>query len=117
MEFEISQFRAPGIPRGQANYYGTTFLYTLARVLSCGMPSAPFNFPGGQPQDSEEYWLGGNTTLHYQYTDEPNDWLIQMATNLGYDNGQTFCSDAGFITRLLLMECMMKILRMAYWPA
>ncbi|MFT5084753.1 MAG: CxxC motif-containing protein (DUF1111 family) [Lentisphaeria bacterium] len=26
----------------------------------------------------------------YQCTDEPNDQFLQMATNLGYDNGQTF---------------------------
>ena len=33
MEFEISQFSAPGIPRGQANYYGTTFLYIVGEGI------------------------------------------------------------------------------------
>lgn len=91
LEFEISQFSDAGIPRGQANYYGTTFLYIVGEGVVPWYASAPGD---RHPEDSnkipEEYWLGGKTSIHYQYTDEPNDNFMQMATNLGYDNGQTF---------------------------
>ena len=91
LEFEISQFSDPSIPRGQANYYGTTFLYIVGEGIVPWYASAPGDL---HPEDSnkipEEYWLGGKTTIHYQYSDEPNDNFMQMATNLGYDNGQTF---------------------------
>ncbi|WP_221076630.1 di-heme oxidoredictase family protein [Agarivorans aestuarii] len=90
LEFEVSQFSATGIPRGQANYYGTTFLYIVGEGI---VPWYTLN-SGPYPEDSaripEQYWLGGRTSLHYQYTNEPNDHFMQMATNLSYDNGQTF---------------------------
>lgn len=91
LEFEVSQFSRPDIPRGQANYYGTTFLYIVGEGL---VPWYTDPFSVEHPEDSnkipEEYWLGGKTSLHYQYTDEPNDHFLQMATNLGYYNGQKF---------------------------
>lgn len=97
LEFEISQFSRADIPRGQANYYGTTFLYVVGKnVVPWYTENAGEFVPGGGDlqEDSREipesYWLGGKTTLHYQYTDEPNDNFMQMATNLGYLNGQTF---------------------------
>ncbi|WP_019026156.1 di-heme oxidoredictase family protein [Colwellia piezophila] len=90
MEFEVSQFSAPGLPRGQSNYYGTTFLY----IVGEGIVPWYTEISGPYPEDSakipEQYWLGGNTSLHYQYTDEPDNHFMQMATNLGYDNAQTF---------------------------
>ena len=87
LEIEISQFSAAGIPRGQANYYGTVFLYIVGEGI------VPWYAKTGN-EDSEkipeEYLLGGATSMHYQYSDEPNDHFLQMATNLGYENGQTF---------------------------
>ncbi|PKH00180.1 thiol oxidoreductase [Paraglaciecola sp. MB-3u-78] len=91
MEFEISQFSAAGIPRGQANYYGTTFLYIVGEgIVPWYAEAAGSPFPEDSQKIPEEYWLGGHTTIHHQYSDEPNDNFLQMATNLGYDNGQTF---------------------------
>ena len=97
LEFEISQFSRADIPRGQINYYGTTYLYIVGEGLVPWYTENAGEFVEGATlfqEDSreipEEYWLGGNTTLHYQYTNEPNDHFLQMATNLGYDNGQKF---------------------------
>ncbi len=91
MEFEVSQFSDQSIPRGQANYYGTAFLYIVGEgIVPWYAEAAGSRFPEDSQKIPEEYWLGGHTSTHYQYTDEPNDHFIQMATNLGYDNGQTF---------------------------
>lgn len=91
LEFEISQFSAAHIPRGQANYYGTTYLY----IVGEGIVPWYSDFTNTQHREDsekipEEYWLGGKTSLHYQYTREWNDQFLQMATNLGYDNAQKF---------------------------
>ncbi len=94
MEFEPSQFLdAP--PVGRANYYGTTYLYEVGRG---GL--APWYTVGSfDDQDSErenshplprEAWLGGRTTLPYQYSDEPDNHFMQMATNLSSVNAQPF---------------------------
>lgn len=97
LEFEISQFSRDDIPRGQKNYYGTTYLYIVGKGLVPWYTENAGEFVQGAAlfqEDSrevpQEYWLGGQTTLHYQYTNEPNDHFLQMATNLGYDNGQPF---------------------------
>ncbi|RBP48737.1 di-heme oxidoredictase family protein [Arenicella xantha] len=97
LEFEISQFSRGDIPRGQANYYGTTYLYIVGKGVVPWYTENAGEFVQGAAdfqEDSREipesYWLGGNTTIHYQYTDEPNDHFMQMATNLGYLNGQKF---------------------------
>lgn len=91
LEFEISQFSDPSIPRGQANYYGTVFLYIVGEgIVPWYAEAAGSRFREDSQKIPEEYWLGGRTSIHYQYSDEPNDHFMQMATNLGYDNGQTF---------------------------
>lgn len=97
LEFEISQFSRPDIPRGQANYYGTTYLYIVGEGLVPWYTENAGEFVEGRADFQEdsrkipkEYWLGGETTLHYQYTNEPNDHFLQMATNLAYGNGQKF---------------------------
>jgi CxxC motif-containing protein (DUF1111 family)/predicted lipoprotein with Yx(FWY)xxD motif len=87
LEFEVSQFSAPGITNGQLNYYGTVFLYIVGEGI---VPWYAKTGDEASEKIPEEYWLGGDTTIHYQYSDEPNDNFLQMATNLGYDNGQTF---------------------------
>jgi CxxC motif-containing protein (DUF1111 family) len=35
-------------------------------------------------------WLGGNVTLPYQYSDDPDKHFIQIAPNLSHINGQVF---------------------------
>ncbi len=94
MEIEVSQFLL-GVPEGRSNYYGTTYLYQVGKG---GM--APWKTVGDFDNKSSERenshpikkqgWLGGNTTLPYQYTNEPNDHFMQMATNLSSLNGQRF---------------------------
>ena len=61
MEFEISQFSAVG-----------------------------WQFRQDSQKIPEEYWLGGHTSIHYQCSNEPNDHFLQVAANLGYENGQSF---------------------------
>ena len=92
MEFEISQFSDPSIPRGQSNYYGTTFLYIVGEgvVPWYTEVAGTSQFREDSAKIPEEFWLGGNTSIHYNYTNETNDHFMQMATNLGYDNAQTF---------------------------
>lgn len=94
MEIEVSQF-LDAVPEGRTNYYGTTYLY---QVGTGGM--VPWKTVGDFDDKSSERenshpidqsaWLGGNTTLPYQYTNEPNDHYMQMATNLSSVNGQPF---------------------------
>jgi CxxC motif-containing protein (DUF1111 family) len=94
MEIEVSQFLS-GVPEGRANYYGTTYLY---RVGEGGMAPwytvGDFAIKSSEREDSRELnqaaWLGGNTTLPYGYTNEPDNHFMQMATNLGAKNGQPF---------------------------
>jgi cysteine-rich repeat protein len=86
LEFELSHFLA-GVPRGRNNYYGTAILYIV------GQGVVPFEAQGPR-QDSfpmpEAGWLGGGTTLNYQYSNEPDDHFMQMPTNLSNINGQVF---------------------------
>jgi len=88
MELEVSQFLL-GVPEGRTNYYGTTYLY---EVGVGGM--VPWKADTSERENSypiaENGWLGGRTTLPYQYTDEPDDHFMQMATNLSSLNGQKF---------------------------
>jgi len=94
MEIEISQFLL-GVPEGRSNYYGTTYLY---QVGTGGMVPwktvGDFSNKASERENSHPIdksgWLGGNTTLPYQYTNEPNDHFMQMATNLSSLNGQAF---------------------------
>lgn len=98
LEFEISQFSRDDIPRGQANYYGSTFLYIVGEGLVPWYTENTGEFVQYKEdfqEDSrrlpEEYWLGGkHATLHYQYTDEPDNHFMQMATYLAFDNAQKF---------------------------
>ncbi|HTM46315.1 MAG TPA: di-heme oxidoredictase family protein [Polyangiaceae bacterium] len=94
MEIEASQFLdAP--PVGRDNYYGTVFLY---EVGNGGM--VPWYTVGTWEDQSSERenshkldekgWLGGRTTLPYQYSDEPDNNFMQMATNLSGLNAQPF---------------------------
>ena len=99
MEIEFSQFLHDDViaKGGRANYYGTAIMY----VVGVGIVPWQKNAPG--PSDDicpcydefslpidEEGWLGGLTTLPYQYSDEPRDHFMQMAGNLSGDNAQPF---------------------------
>ncbi len=102
LEFEISQFlEEEGLENGRTNYYGTTYLYIVGEGL---VPWDTYQTGTHQPgvqlvdgtrqRDSkkipESAWLGGMTTLHAEESNEPDNHFLQMATNLGYENGQPF---------------------------
>ncbi len=99
VEIEISQFIAA--PRnGRSNYYGTTILYVVGRGIVPWAQGADLGFNGGivgtvnQSLDSyplpTNAWLGGQTTLPYQYSNEPADRFKQTAGNISPDNIQPF---------------------------
>lgn len=96
LEFEISQFLDAGVPRGRANYYGTTYLYIVGEGLVPWDVTDKVEFVAGNylQRDSvpvpAKARMGGDTTLHVQMTAEPDGHFQQMATNLGYENGQPF---------------------------
>lgn len=93
LEFELSQF-LQGTPNGRDNYYGTTFLYIVGQGIVPWEARGVFQDFSTELEDSypipERGWLGGKTTLPYQYSNEPTDHFQQMATNLSNINGQTF---------------------------
>ncbi|GAC13198.1 di-heme oxidoredictase family protein [Aliiglaciecola lipolytica] len=93
MEFEVSQFLdAP--PEGRENYYGTTYLYIVGQGIVPWETRGTFGDMGSEREDSypidQQGWLGGKTTLPYNYTNEPDNHFMQMATNLSNLNGQAF---------------------------
>ena len=97
MELEISQFILA--PRnGRNNYYGTAFLYIVGRGIvpwyAKEWEEASPPVAGVTSFDSfilpEEAWLGGLTTLPYQYSNEPENRFKQMAGNITPENGQPF---------------------------
>jgi CxxC motif-containing protein (DUF1111 family) len=94
MEFEASQF-LDGAPGRRQNYYGTTGLYAVGvGGLVPWRAVGDFADPSSERENSvpidEAGWLGGRTTLPYQYSDEPDNHFMQMPTNLGSENGQPF---------------------------
>jgi CxxC motif-containing protein (DUF1111 family) len=99
VEIEISQFlRAPR--HGRNNYYGTTLLYIVGEGLVPWGQGKDLGFDGGivgnvnQSLDSYplpiKAWLGGKTTLHYQYSNEPDNAFKQIAGNLAPASGIDF---------------------------
>lgn len=97
LEFEVSQFLDPSVPRGRAAYYGTTFLYVVGEgIVPWDVAPGTFSTPmfGGGTKDSvkipERAWLGGRTTLPYAHSGETDHHFQQMATNLNHHNGQPF---------------------------
>jgi len=94
MEFEASQF-LDGAPGARQNYYGTTGLYAVGvGGIVPWQAVGDFANPNSQREDSEPIdergWVGGRTTLPYQYSDEPDNHFMQMPTNLASGNGQPF---------------------------
>jgi CxxC motif-containing protein (DUF1111 family) len=104
MEIEASQFldfSMPNPPIGRDNYYGTTYLYAVGTgglvpwhtegTWAEGIYNTdPTNQRLNSHKLPEKFWLGGDTTLPYQYSDEPENHFLQMATNLSDGNGQNF---------------------------
>jgi CxxC motif-containing protein (DUF1111 family) len=94
MEIEVSQFLDKP-PVGRENYYGTVFLYEIGKGgLVPWYAVGTFDDKASERENShkldEKAWLGGRTTLAYQYSDEPANNFMQMATNLSSVNAQPF---------------------------
>ena len=93
MEFELSQF-LDFAPEGRDNYYGTTYLYIVGKGLVPWKTEGAFEDQNSLRENSYEIaesgWLGGNTTLPYNYSNESENHFMQMATNLSNVNGQAF---------------------------
>jgi hypothetical protein len=86
MEIEISQFiQAP--VHGRNNYYGTAILYIVGQGIvpweGAGSLLDSFPLP-------ETAWLGGQTTLPYQYSNEPQHRFKQTAGNIAPISAQSF---------------------------
>jgi CxxC motif-containing protein (DUF1111 family) len=99
VEIELSQFLAA--PRhGRTNYYGTTVLYIVGQGIVPWAAGRDMGFDGGivggTNQSLDSYplpvkaWLGGLTTLPYQYSNEPEHRYKQTAGNISPTNGQPF---------------------------
>jgi CxxC motif-containing protein (DUF1111 family) len=86
VEIEISQFiQAP--VHGRNNYYGTAILYVVGQGIVPWQAVGPLldSFPL-----PESAWLGGQTTLPYQYSNEPEHRFKQTAGNISPTNAQPF---------------------------
>lgn len=99
VEIEISQFLLA--PRhGRANYYGTVLLYIVGKGIVPWAEGQDVGFNGGivgninQSLDSyplsTNAWLGGLTTLPYQYSAEPEHRFKELAGNISPTNGLPF---------------------------
>jgi CxxC motif-containing protein (DUF1111 family) len=99
VEIEISQFL--NAPRhGRANYYGTTVLYIVGQGIVPWAAGKDLGFDGGIVNGSNQSldsfplstnaWLGGLTTLPYQYSNEPEHRFKQTAGNISPTNGLPF---------------------------
>lgn len=99
MEIEISQFLQAPV-HGRNNYYGTTMLYIVGQGIVPWAQGNDLGFNGGivgnvnQSLDSyplpTNAWLGGQTTLPYQYSNEPEHRFKQMVGNIAPTNAQPF---------------------------
>ncbi len=100
IEIEISQFLLGSTLRnGRENYYGTTFLYMVgegvvpwyAKIreeLTDPVARAAASFDSSPlPRTA---WLGGLTTLPYQYSNEPQHRFKQTAGNISPESGHPF---------------------------
>lgn len=99
IEIEISQFlQAPR--HGRNNYYGTALLYVVGQGIVPWGEGQDLGYNGGvvgnvnQSLDSYPLpttaWLGGKTTLPYQYSNEPEHRFKQTAGNISPTNGLPF---------------------------
>lgn len=93
LEFELSQFLS-GVPAGRNNYYGTAILYIVGEGIVPWEARGVFGDPSTEREDSYPMpaagRIGGDVTLPYQYSDEPDNHFMQMAPNLAPQHGQRF---------------------------
>ncbi len=86
MEIEISQFLLN--PRnGRNNYYGTAILYIVGQGIVPWQGVGPLLDSYPLPTTA---WLGGETTVHYPYSNEPQHLFKQTAGNIAPTSGQPF---------------------------
>ncbi|WP_143870375.1 di-heme oxidoredictase family protein [Catenovulum sediminis] len=87
MEFEVSQFLLSPPAGTRLNYYGTTFLYITGQL---GVHA--FEWDRNEYDDSypipAQGLSGGETTLGYNYSEEPAGRFMGMATNMSAENAQ-----------------------------
>lgn len=99
VEIEISQFL--NSPRnGQNNYYGTALLYVVGEGIVPWGQGQDLGFDGGivgnvnQSLDSYPLpaaaRLGGLTTVHYPYSNEPSELFKQTAGNIAPASGHPY---------------------------
>ena len=86
VEIEVSQFIQSPM-NGRNNYYGTAILYVVGRGIVPWQAQGPLMDSHPLPEIA---WLGGQTTLPYQYSDEPAHRFKQTAGNIAPDNIQPF---------------------------
>ncbi len=86
MEFEFSPFLS-NPTNGRDNYYGTAFLYIVGEGFKPWEALGPIQDSFALPEST---WLGGGTTIHLQYSNEPDNLLKQMAGNLAPISAQPF---------------------------
>ncbi|HEY2082837.1 MAG TPA: di-heme oxidoredictase family protein, partial [Verrucomicrobiae bacterium] len=99
VEIEISQFLLN--PRhGRDNYYGTVLLYVVGQGIVPWQEGQDMGLTGGivgnVNQNLDSYplptnaWLGGRTTLPYQYSNEPTNHFKELAGNISPTNAELF---------------------------
>ena len=98
VEVELSQFLLS--PRnGRTNYYGTAFLYVVGEGVvpwyarDKEEATTPEEYAAASFDSfkiPEHAWLGGRTTLPYQYSNEPEHRFKQMAGNISHASGHAF---------------------------
>jgi CxxC motif-containing protein (DUF1111 family) len=94
VEVEISQFLLA--PRhGRNNYYGTVMLYVVGQGIvpwQEGVTNDPPQTNGAIDSTPipTNGWLGGWTTLPYQYSDEPQHHFKELAGNIAPTNATPF---------------------------
>lgn len=86
IEMEFSPFLLPPV-KGRTNYYGTALLYVVGQGIVPWEGRGPRNDSFPLPEVAR---LGGLTTQHQHFSDEPKERYKQMATNVAPSNAQPF---------------------------
>ena len=86
VEIEVSQFIQSPM-NGRSNYYGTAMLYVVGSGIVPWEAKGPLLDSYPLPESA---WLGGRTTLPYQYSNEPSHRFKQTAGNISPANIQPF---------------------------
>ena len=99
VEIEISQFLF-NPSHGRNNYYGTVLLYVIGQGIVPWEEGQDMGLTGGVVgnvnQNLDSYplptnaWLGGKTTLPYQYSNEPTNRFKELAGNISPTNAALF---------------------------